>query len=111
MLANHLSSPLTDPLRHLDRVLKNPAELAILPDRYGCFLEARINWSPMYQHPDHPGFSRRIAVISVPPGQDPAPFLRPILEDAKKQGLTVVISAESEVSVASPYPDAVHGPV
>ncbi len=104
MLANHLSSPLTDPLRHLDRVLKNPAELAILPDRYACFMEARINWSPMYQHPDHPGFSRRIAVISVPPGQDPAPFLRPILEDAKQQGMTVVISAESEVSVASPYP-------
>ncbi len=104
MLANHLSSPLTDPLRHLDRVLRNPAELAILPDRYACFMEARINWSPLYQHPDHPGFSRRIAVISVPPGQDPAPFLRPILEDAKKQGLTVVISAESEVSIASPYP-------
>jgi len=104
MLANHLSSPLTDPLRHLDRVLKNPAELAILPDRYACFLEARINWSPMYQHPDHPGFSRRIAVVSVPPGQDPAPFLHPILEDAKKRGLTVVISAESEVSIASPYP-------
>ena len=104
MLANHLSSPLTDPLRHLDRVLRNPAELAILPDRYACFMEARINWSPLYQHPDHPGFSRRIAVISVPPGQDPAPYLRPILEDAKKKGLTVVISAESEVSIASPYP-------
>jgi acetylornithine deacetylase/succinyl-diaminopimelate desuccinylase-like protein len=104
MLANHLSSPLTDPLRHLDRVLRNPAELALLPDRYACFMEARINWSPLYEHPDHPGFSRRIAVISVPPGQDPAPFLRPILEDAKKEGLTVVISAESEVSVASPYP-------
>jgi len=104
MLANHLSSPLTDPLRHLDRVLRNPEELAILPDRYACFMEARINWSPLYQHPDHPGLPRRIAVISVPPGQDPAPFLRPILEDAKKQGLTVVISAESEVSVPSPYP-------
>lgn len=104
MLANHLSSPLTDPLRHLDRVLRNPAELAILPDRYACFMEARINWSPLYQHPDHPGLSRRIAVISVPAGQDPAPFLRPILEDAKKQGLTVVISAQSEISVASPYP-------
>ena len=91
-------------MRHLDRVLRNPEELAILPDRYACFMEARINWSPLYQHTDHPGLPRRIAVISVPPGQDPAPFLRPILEDAKKQGLTVVISAESEVSVPSPNP-------
>src|ERR1700730_631101 len=34
MLANHLSSPLTDPLRHLDRVRKSPEEMAVLPDRY-----------------------------------------------------------------------------
>src|SRR5262249_55195694 len=31
MLANHLEHPLTDPLRHLDRVVRNPAELALLP--------------------------------------------------------------------------------
>ncbi len=41
MLANHLGHPLTDPLRHLDRVRRDPAELAILPDRYACFLEAQ----------------------------------------------------------------------
>jgi hypothetical protein len=44
LLANHLSHPLTNPLRHLDRVVRSPEELAILPDRYGCFLEARIKW-------------------------------------------------------------------
>src|SRR5262249_29261762 len=33
MLADHLASPLTDPMRHLDRVRRNPKELAILPDR------------------------------------------------------------------------------
>ena len=104
MLANHLSSPLTDPLRHLDRVMKDPAELAILPDRYGAFIEARLYWSPLYRHPEHPDRARRIAVVSVPPGMDPAPFIAPILEDARRQGLTVVASAMSEVTVASPYP-------
>ena len=44
-------SPLTDPLRHLDRVRQDPAELAILPDRYGAFLEARIKWIGPYRLP------------------------------------------------------------
>ena len=104
MLANHLSSPLTDPLRHLDRVIRDPKELAILPDRYACFLEARLYWSPLYRHPDHPDRVRRLAVVSVPPGVDPAPFLRPILEDARRSGLALVDSSVSEVTVASPYP-------
>ncbi len=104
MLANHLGSPLTDPLRHLDRVVRDPAELAILPDRYASFLEPRINWSPEYRHPAHPGRSRRLAVVSVPPGVDPSDYLRPILDDARRSGLTVTESSASEVTVASPYP-------
>jgi hypothetical protein len=51
MLANHLGHPLTDPLRHLSRVIHDPAELAILPDRYGAFLEPRIFWTPQYPEP------------------------------------------------------------
>ena len=104
MLANHLSSPLTDPLRHLDRVIKDPAELAILPDRYGSFLEPRISWSLLYRHPDRPDRVRRLVVVSVPPGMDPAVYLDPIVADAKRSGLTVIESAVSEVTVASPYP-------
>ncbi len=104
MLANHLSSPLTDPLRHLDRVVRDPKELAILPDRYGCFLEARLNWSPLYRLPARPDRARRVIVVSVPPGMDPAGFLGPILEDAKRSGVAVVETSASEVSVASPYP-------
>ncbi len=106
MLANHLSSPLTDPLRHLDRVMRDPAELAILPDRYASFIEARLYWSPLYRHPEHPDRARRLAIVSVPPGTDPAPFIAPIVEDARRQGLTVIESATSEVTVASPYPTA-----
>lgn len=104
MLANHLSSPLTDPLRHLDRVLRDPAELEILPDRYASFLVARAHWSPPYRHPDHPDRARRLVVVSVPPGVDPGTYMRPILEDAKRSGFTVVETSTSEVTVASPYP-------
>ncbi len=104
MLANHLPSPLTDPLRHLDRVRRNPAELAILPDRYGCFLEARINWSPIYRHPEHPGRARRFVVVSVPPGVDPASYAKAIRKDAESDGLTIASALIGEATVASPYP-------
>jgi hypothetical protein len=68
MLANHLPHPYTDPLRHLDRVVRDRAELAILPDRYAAFLEPRIHWSELYEHPDSPGRLRGYVSVSVPPG-------------------------------------------
>ena len=104
MLANRLSSPLTDPLRHLDRVRKNPAELAILPNRYGSFLEARVDWSRPYRHPSQPDRFRIYVAISVPPGVSPGEFLKPILEDAKSQGFHVLTLTVGETGVASPYP-------
>jgi acetylornithine deacetylase/succinyl-diaminopimelate desuccinylase-like protein len=104
MLANHLLSPITDPLRHLDRVRRNPAELAVLPDRYGSFLEPRINWSGAYHHPDRPEMFRSYFVLSVPPGVDPGTFVKPIVEDIRREGLTIVSSSQSEVTEASPYP-------
>jgi hypothetical protein len=75
MLANHLTHPLTDPLRHLERVIHDPAELAILPDRYGGFLETRIFWTP--QFPDPPGAPssfKAFTYISTPPGIAPDPY-------------------------------------
>ncbi len=104
MLANRLSSPLTDPLRHLDRVRKNPAELAILPNRYGSFLEPRVDWSRPYHHPSHPERVRMYVAISVPPGLSPDGFLQPVLEDARGKGLTVLTMMVGETGVASPYP-------
>jgi len=104
MLANHLPSPLTDPLRHLDRVRRNPGELALLPDRYASFLEPRMSWSPVYRHPDHPDRARRYVTISTPPGVPPRPFLEPILADAKREGLTVLTLVMSDATVASPFP-------
>ena len=104
MLANRLASPLTDPLRHLDRVRKNPAELAILPNRYGAFLEARADWSRTYYHPSSPDRLRMYVAISVPPGLSPSGFLQPILEDAKSSGLTLVTMTVGEAGIASPYP-------
>lgn len=105
MLANHLGSPLTDPLRHLDRVHRDPAELAILPDRYGSFLEARILWSPVYAFsPDSKETLRTIVVISVPPGVSPVPFFSPILSDAARRSIRVVRSLASESTRESPYP-------
>jgi acetylornithine deacetylase/succinyl-diaminopimelate desuccinylase-like protein len=105
MLANHLVMPLTDLLRHLERVRKNPSELAQLPDRYASFLEPRIHWFPPYPYP--PGTKGRFrsdVLISVPPGRDPGPLLSSILEDASAAGLRVVQSVSSGVSPASPYP-------
>jgi acetylornithine deacetylase/succinyl-diaminopimelate desuccinylase-like protein len=104
MLANHLGHPLTDPLRHLDRVRENPAELALLPDRYGAFLEPRIFWSPPYPFP--PGAKRnfrQFAAISTPPAVDPAIYLRPIEEDARRRVRVVSVSSTGP-TVASPYP-------
>lgn len=106
LLANHLLSPLTDPLRHLDRVRRNPDELAILPDRYGSFLEPRINWSVVYHHPDSPATFRRLVVVSVPPGVSPHPYIAPILRQAQLLGLRVLTSVESESTKSSPYPTA-----
>ncbi len=104
LLANRMASPLTDPLRHLDRVIQNPAELAILPNRYGSFLEPRVDWSPIYRHPSRSAFPRRFIAISVPPGVSAEPFMRPVDEDARRERLTVVSSIGAEVTIASPYP-------
>ncbi len=106
MLANHLGHPLTDPLRHLQRVIHDPAELAILPDRYGAFLEARIHWTPQFPDPSGAasGF-RAFAYISTPPGIAPDPYLAPIQEDARRSGIKVVESFSTGATTASPYRD------
>ena len=106
MLANHLPSPYTEPLRHLDRVLADPKELAILPDRYASFLEARLHWSEPYEHPDSPGRVRRYASVSVPPGVPPLPYLAPIVAAAEKQGLKVIQVFDSGPTRSSEYPSA-----
>ena len=107
MLANHLGHPLTDPLRHLRRVIQDPAELAILPDRYGAFLEARIFWSPQFPNPSGAasGF-RAFAYISTPPGIAPDPYLALIEEDAQRSGIKVLESFSTGATTASPYRDA-----
>ncbi len=103
MLANHLGHPLTDPLRHLDRVRRDPAELAILPDRYGCFLEARIKWTGPYPYPGERDKFRGYVVVSTPPGISPDPFLDPVESDAARSGIRVVEKLSSGKTNASPY--------
>ena len=104
LLANHLGHPLTEPLRHLDRVRRYPDELAILPDRYGAFLEPRINWSPPYSSlSGGKGASRIHVVVSTPPGVDPGVYLGPIGEDARHT-VRVILSSSSGATAASPYP-------
>lgn len=103
MLANHLTHPLTDPLRHLDRVRHDPAELAILPDRYGAFLQARINWMPAYNYPPGSSGLRGLVRISTPPGISPDDFLDPIEADAKRSGIRVLRRESTGVTTASPY--------
>ena len=105
LLANHLQHPLTDPLRHLDRVRKDPKELAILPDRYGAFLEPRIHWSGSYPFP--PGQTaayRCYAVVSVPPGRSPDVYLDGIAAAARAEGVEIRERLSSGATTASPYP-------
>jgi acetylornithine deacetylase/succinyl-diaminopimelate desuccinylase-like protein len=104
-LANHLVSPLTDPLRHLDRVRRDPAELAILPDRYGSFLEARSYWSPTFPARPGPGSPFRIdVVISTPPGMPPERYFDPILADARSHQIMTIAKFSGGATSASPYP-------
>ena len=105
MLANHLTSPLTDPLRHLDRVRANPAELAILPDRYASFLVPRVYWSGAMPDPSASKDSFiSLVVVSTPPGIHPTPYLQWILKDASLLGVEVTHSFSGGVTSASPYP-------
>jgi acetylornithine deacetylase/succinyl-diaminopimelate desuccinylase-like protein len=105
LLANHLLSPLTDPLRHLDRVRQNPAELALLPDRYASFLVARIFWyGAVPDPPDSKINFIALTVVSTPPGINPTPHLQQILDDAAKNGVKTTLSFSSGVTSASPYP-------
>jgi hypothetical protein len=107
MLANHLGHPLTDPLRHLQRVIHDPAELAILPDRYGAFLEARIFWTPLYRSgPDAGAAFRVFSYISTPPGMAPDPYMDPIEKDARSAGIKVLDTFSSGATTVSPYRDA-----
>jgi acetylornithine deacetylase/succinyl-diaminopimelate desuccinylase-like protein len=105
LLANHLVHPLTDPLRHLDRVRRNPAELAALPDRYAAFLEARVYWTPTFPDPPNATDSlRAYVIVSTPPGVDPGPYLASILQDASRSRVPVLWSHATGPTVASPYP-------
>ena len=105
LLANHLVSPLTDPLRHLDQVRRNPAWLATLPDRYGSFLEARVFWSnPAPGRAVAASPFRTVFVVSTPPGMPPERYFDAILADARSHGITVVESFLGGVTAASPYP-------
>jgi acetylornithine deacetylase/succinyl-diaminopimelate desuccinylase-like protein len=103
MLANHLGDPLTDPLRHLDRVERDRSELSRLPDRYGSFLEARVHWWGPYPPPDGAAASRILATVFVPPGVDARRYLDPIVKSIPA-GVRVVREAVGEQAGASPYP-------
>jgi acetylornithine deacetylase/succinyl-diaminopimelate desuccinylase-like protein len=104
MLANHLRSPLTDPLRHLDRVRTNPVELAILPDRYGSFLQPRIYWSGVLPNVGGaPGFIA-LTVISTPPEVSPTSFFQAVLKGAAGLGVRITHSFDGGLTSASPYP-------
>jgi acetylornithine deacetylase/succinyl-diaminopimelate desuccinylase-like protein len=105
MLANHLSSPLTEPLRNLDRVARNPSELAIIPDRYASFLEPRVLWYPVVgDPPEAPKSYAVLAVLSTPPGVPPERWLDPILKDAAQRGAKATHTFSGGTTDASPYP-------
>jgi acetylornithine deacetylase/succinyl-diaminopimelate desuccinylase-like protein len=104
MLANHLGSPLTDPLRHLDRVRQDRQELDILPDRYASFLEVRTHWFGPQPFPaGQSRIYRTMVVISVPPGLDPRGYLAPV-ERLMSPAVKMVRTSFGGPAGASPYP-------
>ena len=105
LTANLVANPLTDPLRHLDRVRNDPKELAELPDRYGAFLEPRSFFSPPYAFP--PGQTERYrsyVIVSVPPGVPPERYLDRIVKAAAELKIDVIDRVSSGPTTASPYP-------
>lgn len=105
MLANHLSYPLTEFMRDLDRVRRNPAQLAMMPDRYATFLEARIFWYPVTGDPPNaPKVYASLAVVSTPPELAPERWLEPIVQDALARGARPTRVFSGGPTGASPYP-------
>ena len=104
--------PLTDLLRHLDRVRADPAELAILPDRYGSFLEPRADWSPLYRHP---GCTRSAAGCTCRLGASGVGSRRPTSRRSwrtpARAGSAVWSHVIGRGGAASPYPTPVHRPL
>ena len=107
MLANHLSYPLSFFLQNLDRVRRNLRELAMVPDRYGSFLEPRILWYPVAGDPPNaPKTYATLAVLSTPPGMEPERWLEPLVQDALKRGARPTRVFSGGRSDGSPYPTA-----
>ena len=105
LLANELHPPLTDLLRHLDRVKRDPSELALLPDRFGVFLEARVEWLDPVRPPDEPNAKfRTLFYVFTPPEMDTAPYVAEILADAARSSIRPVSEFQSGPTTASPYP-------
>src|SRR5439155_19043287 len=78
--------------------------LSLLPDRYGCFLQARIKWIGPYPYPPEATDNfRAYVVVSTPPGMPPDPFLPPIEADAARSGVRKVESYSTGVTNGSPY--------
>jgi acetylornithine deacetylase/succinyl-diaminopimelate desuccinylase-like protein len=105
LLANELHPPLNDLLRNLDRVRRDPEELSGLPDRFAVFLEARVQWlGPV--HPPNDGSAKfhSMFYVYVPPGMDPAPYVKSILDDASRSGVRAVSVFQSGSTEPSPYP-------
>jgi acetylornithine deacetylase/succinyl-diaminopimelate desuccinylase-like protein len=107
LLANHLSYPLSFFLRNLDRVRRNPTELAMLPHRYGSLIEPRIFWYPVTgDPPDAPRVFAALAILATPPGMAPEQWLEPLVQDARKSGAHPTRVFSGGRSDASPYPTA-----
>ena len=105
LLANHLQSPLTDPVRHIDRTWQDPEQRAVLPDRYGAFVEPRATWWPVYLKPPGPaGKPHMLFVVAVPPGVDPSIYSEPVIRAASRLNVRVSGAFASEPAGASPYP-------
>ncbi|HEX7253446.1 MAG TPA: M20/M25/M40 family metallo-hydrolase, partial [Thermoanaerobaculia bacterium] len=108
LLANEMHPPLNDILRNLDRVRRDPKELSGIPDRFGAFLEARIQWIGPVRPPNDPNAKfHSTFFVYVPPGMDPAPLVRSVLADASRSTIHEVSVFESGPTHASPYPTAV----
>jgi acetylornithine deacetylase/succinyl-diaminopimelate desuccinylase-like protein len=86
----------------------DPARMEDLPWAYRALVVNSINLTPVYRflpgfRPTADAFGVQV-VVSTPPGVDPAPLDRQLLEEAKGEGIHVLRNHSVPVTPASPFP-------
>jgi acetylornithine deacetylase/succinyl-diaminopimelate desuccinylase-like protein len=86
----------------------DPARTEELPWAYRALVASSVNLTPVYRYlpgfrPTRDEFGVQV-VVSTPPGVDPAPLDRELLEQAQAQGIHLLRNHSVPVTPSSPFP-------